>query len=418
MLESSFLVSAALLGVVGVVAAALRKLPGHLGQILLRRACVTVILDSRSELFRWVLDWFDAGDYSKVARVISVASRQSGDDDSIRRSRTSISPGPGIHLFSWEGRWIVLIRELTTGHQIIEVIRLYMFSRDRAVVDRLVQEVSEAAARATENATVVYGIDRWAENWQKVVVKPRRDLGTVVLDQDLEADLLGDLERFLGGEERYLRRGVPWRRGYLLCGPPGTGKTSLIFALSGRLRLNICALSLADGRLTDHGLVNLLHQTPLRSIVLIEDIDAYFSSRDSKQSSQRVSFSGLLNALDGVASQEGRVLFITTNHPELLDLALMRPGRIDRCLALGRASRYQARRLFLNFFPNQTELADRFADEVTEGIHTPAEIQRHLQCHESSAVDAATRSIAASADGPAPSCVPAHAVVVAEAADL
>jgi chaperone BCS1 len=391
--DPSFVLSAAILGVVAVVAAALRKLPGYLGQLLLRHFCVTVILDNRSELFAWVLDWFDAGEYSQVARVISVAARQSSDDDSIRRSKVNISPGPGIHLFRWRGCWTILIRELTTGHQVIEVIRLYMLSRDRDIISRLVREVSESAARSTENSTVVYGIDRWAENWQKIAVKKRRALQTVIIDSGMESDLITDIEQFLDGEERYLRRGVPWRRGYLLCGPPGTGKTSLIFALAGRLRLNICAISLADGRLTDHGLVNLLHQTPIRSIFLIEDIDSYFHSRDSKQSSQRVSFSGLLNALDGVASQEGRVLFITTNHPELLDPALMRPGRIDRRIELGRASRDQARRLFLNFFPEEDTLAEQFAAQVNDGEWTPAVIQRHLQAYEGSAVDAASKPI-------------------------
>lgn len=390
--DSTFVISAAVLGVVGIVAAALRKLPAYIAQLLLRRVCVAMFVDSRSELFNWLLDWFDAGQYSKVARVVSVAARQSSDDDAIRRSQINISPGPGLHLFRWNGYWTVLIREVTTGQKVIEIIRLYVFSRDRDVANRLVREVGDAAARATENATVVYGIDRWADGWQRIAVKPRRDLKTVVLDGELENDLLADLMRFLAGEQRYTLRGVPWRRGYLLCGPPGTGKTSLVFALAGRLKLNICSLSLADGRITDHGLVSLLHQTPIRSIVLIEDIDSYFSSRDAKQPAQRVSFSGLLNALDGVASQEGRVLFITTNHPEALDPALMRPGRIDRHLELGYASQDQARRLFLNFFPDETRLADRFAARAGNGSHTPAVLQMHLQRYETSAEIAASTS--------------------------
>jgi len=394
--DSNFITSAVLLGVVGVLAAAMRQLPGHLLQLFLRRFFVTMVIDSRSELFTWILEWFDAGDYSRVARVISITARQSAEDDAIRRSKINITPGPGIHFFHCQGHWTVLIRELTTGHQVVEVIRLYMLSRDRTVVNRLVNEVSETAARATENSTVVYDVDRWAENWKRVAVKPRRDLKTVVIDHALEVDLLGDLEQFLHGQERYLKRGVPWRRGYLLCGPPGTGKTSLIFALAGRLALNICALSLSDSRLTDSGLVHLLHQAPLRSIILIEDIDSYFAIRDAKSATQRVSFSGLLNALDGVASQDGRILFITTNKPEVLDPALMRPGRIDKLLELGRATKDQARRLFLNFFPDATNLAESFASRLKDGEHTPAVIQRHLQRHELSAADAASSCVIAS----------------------
>jgi chaperone BCS1 len=70
-----------------------------------------------------------------------------------------------------------------------------------------------------------------------------------------------------------------------------------------------------------------------------------------------VTFSGLLNALDGVASQEGRVLFMTTNHIEKLDPALIRPGRCDVIVKFDLATADQARRMFLRFFPTETDLA-------------------------------------------------------------
>ena len=63
-----------------------------------------------------------------------------------------------------------------------------------------------------------------------------------------------------------------------------------------------------------------------------------------------VSLSGLLNALDGVGAQEGRILFATTNHYEALDPALCRPGRMDVHVEFKLASRYQARELFRHFY--------------------------------------------------------------------
>jgi len=87
--------------------------------------------------------------------------------------------------------------------------------------------------------------------------------------------------------------------------------------------------------------------------VLIEDVDAAFNKRvqttaDGYQSS--VTFSGFLNALDGVASGEERIIFMTTNHPEELDPALIRPGRVDLTVLLDDASPEQARRLFVRFY--------------------------------------------------------------------
>jgi chaperone BCS1 len=68
-----------------------------------------------------------------------------------------------------------------------------------------------------------------------------------------------------------------------------------------------------------------------------------------------VTFSGLLNALDGVRSQEGRILMMTTNHREKLDPALLRPGRADVHVELNYASVKQMKGLFKKFFPDSTD---------------------------------------------------------------
>lgn len=108
----------------------------------------------------------------------------------------------------------------------------------------------------------------------------------------------------------------------------------------------------------DDGLNQMLNCAPMRSIILLEDIDAIFVERTSvKEESQRkqsVTFSGLLNALDGVRSQEGRILIMTTNHREKLDPALLRPGRADMQIQLNYASEGQMKGLFKKFFPDES----------------------------------------------------------------
>jgi len=84
---------------------------------------------------------------------------------------------------------------------------------------------------------------------------------------------------FLQSEEWYIEKGIPFRRGYLLHGPPGTGKTSFTEAIAGKLKLNICYLNLSGNKLDDDGLNRLLNNTPERSIILLEDIDAVFKER-------------------------------------------------------------------------------------------------------------------------------------------
>lgn len=189
--------------------------------------------------------------------------------------------------------------------------------------------------------------------WIKANTKKARSLDSVVLDTSIAQTLVDDIKRYQKSAEWYNEKGVPYRRGYLLYGPPGTGKTSFVQAVSGALNLNLCYLNLADEHMDDDLLSRLLCEAPEHSIILLEDIDALFKERN-KVHSRGLSFSGLLNAIDGVKSQEGQILFMTTNHKEKLDPALLRPGRADVHVNLNNASEKQIRDLFKRFFPNST----------------------------------------------------------------
>lgn len=171
----------------------------------------------------------------------------------------------------------------------------------------------------------------------------------------------------MSSHQWYLDRGIPYRRGYLLHGPPGCGKSSFVAALAGQLHYNICILNLGDPGMTDDRLQHLLAVVPPRSMVLLEDVD--FAVGDSQPADatgpyagvMHVSFSGLLNALDGVVATEERIVFMTTNHFKRLPRALVRPGRVDLNIYVGLASKVQLHRMFVRFFPGMEELAAQFA---------------------------------------------------------
>lgn len=101
-------------------------------------------------------------------------------------------------------------------------------------------------------------------------------------------------------------------------------------------------LNLSERGLTDDRLNHLLANLPERSIALLEDVDAAFGRRrvqsEEGYGGANVTFSGLLNALDGVASGEERVVVMTTNWVERLDEALVRPGRVDVRVEIGYAT--------------------------------------------------------------------------------
>jgi chaperone BCS1 len=171
----------------------------------------------------------------------------------------------------------------------------------------------------------------------------------VVLREGQMETLVGDLGEFLGREADYVRRGLPWHRGYLLQGPPGTGKTSLTKALAHEFGLDLWYAPLGDLS-KDTNLLALLSEVRPRSMLLLEDIDIYHAATTREAEADRVTLSGLLNALDGVSTPHGLITVLTSNEPKVLDDALVRPGRIDRVEDIDYVTQEQAGRLFAYFY--------------------------------------------------------------------
>lgn len=214
------------------------------------------------------------------------------------------------------------------------------------------------------------------DKWEFQRYLPRRKPGTLVLSKGKFENLHSDLEAFLAAKDNYRRLGIPWRRGYLLHGPPGTGKSSTVLALASEMSLNIARLNLAQTNLGHGDFCSLLANTPSPSIILIEDIDDAFYHRESKEA--KTNFAEFLNGIDGVSAYEGNVIFMTTNRLEKLDPALIRPGRVDIMVEIGYADEYQMRHMFLRFFPGHSKQADCFAKTLKGEKISGAELQRYL----------------------------------------
>ncbi|MGJ8626394.1 MAG: AAA family ATPase [Sulfitobacter sp.] len=214
--------------------------------------------------------------------------------------------------------------------------------------------------------------------WDHVGDVPRRSVNTILVDDVRIEKVLDDMRWFYGASDWYAERGIPWRRGYLFYGPPSTGKSSLIRALASDLSLDIASLDIGRATSTNNDLRESMMCAPKRSLIAIEDVDAVFTQREGGEKRSGVSFSGLLNAIDGMAAQEGRALVMTTNHKEKLDPALIHPGRADVHTELGLVSAATARRLFERFFPRERDLAGVFEQRLGNQRHSPAQIQGWL----------------------------------------
>ncbi|KAH7119506.1 P-loop containing nucleoside triphosphate hydrolase protein [Dactylonectria estremocensis] len=213
-----------------------------------------------------------------------------------------------------------------------------------------------------------------------------RSMESVILDANLKDHIITDIDRYLhpSSKNKCYKQGVAWRRGYVFHGPPGTGKTTLVTAIATKFGLPIYMLSLSEKTMGDQQLSNLLGRMHTRCILLIEDIDAAGLQRiqNSKDSNRmNLSFSGLLNAIDGVDSHEGHILIMTTNDLKLLDEALLRPGRVDHIITLPNANKIEAAELFKLFFGSEatTEDGKTFGTKVPDGLFSHSSIQNFLQ---------------------------------------
>jgi hypothetical protein len=224
--------------------------------------------------------------------------------------------------------------------------------RTAAARDAVLAHLADLADLEAHRDPCLYITDRWGQGWNPKGPLPPRPAASVVLAAgDLDI-LIGDARAFLTAEPEYAAWGLPYHRGYLLAGPPGTGKTSTTAALAGELGLDVyyLALSTVNG---DAALAASLANVPPRSLLVIEDIDCVKAATDRDTDLERhVTTAGLLNALDGFITPHGLVTVMTTNRPELLDPALVRPGRVDLRLDLGLLDPDQVKDLVGYFAPH------------------------------------------------------------------
>lgn len=358
------------LGILGTGMAALRGSAKAAMSMAQRHLLVTLEVTSKDKAYPWVLQWLThqaARTKSTVGQHITVDTITQRLANGQTTTRFEFTPCPGRHVLWYEGRILIVDRvreqqtvDLHTG-QPWESVKLTAFGRSNSTFTAFLAEAQANAEAKQELTTTVY--TNWGTEWRPFgAPRRRRPLHSVVLDDGVAEHVVSDVREFVDSSKWYIDRGIPYRRGYLMHGPPGCGKSSFVAALAGELGYDICILNLSDAGLTDDRLSHALSTMPPMSIVLLEDVDAAFVKRDaSQQRASHVTFSGLLNALDGVAAGEERILFMTTNHLERLDPALIRPGRVDVIHEIGHASASQCRRMFLKFFPAEEQLAKRFA---------------------------------------------------------
>jgi chaperone BCS1 len=167
----------------------------------------------------------------------------------------------------------------------------------------------------------------------------------------IKDDVFQRIDAFQANKERYVRYGRTHKIVFMFTGVPGSGKSSLVKSVARHYNASLHVLNFSKN-MTDEALIEIMGGIPNDSVLLIEDVDAYFVDR-KPQDGINVGFSALLNTLDGsLVKGNGLIVFMSSNHPENLDPALLRPGRVDK--------------LYDFAWPRRSEIKTAF-EELTEG---------------------------------------------------
>jgi SpoVK/Ycf46/Vps4 family AAA+-type ATPase len=252
----------------------------------------------------------------------------------------------------------------------IELLEDFFEDASKFYVDNVLDKKKEL------NKTTIYV---WDEYWETIEKRQGRKLSTIYLG-GIENKIHDKIKHFLSTDTKQLYNdlGIPYKLNLLFHGYPGTGKSSLIFSLASELNMDVALLHFVKD-MSDLDFMRALRKIPINTILVLEDIDVLFEERKKGDENKTgISFSGILNSLDGISHLEDQIIFMTTNCKMVLDKALTRPGRIDMDVEFKYSTKKQIKAMFEKFIPSQKEKFDEFYKNIKHLKLTTAILQQYL----------------------------------------
>lgn len=358
---NEFAAGAILAWLLAVAGFLFRSWPTRVWKFLMKHAGTTLTIHSSHDVFYVVGAYLEYSGFVNNSRVIKLSNREvpyslARDDDEEDKRIKEVGYGTQVFWHSWYRPLVISVtKEESASSAVKEIIHITKLGRSHKFFDRLVSEAYEMDKQNISEMIRCYMQE--AHTMTMVAQQPRLSLDSVVISPDNRRKLLSTLDDFHSSEDWYVKHNVPYQLGILLYGPPGTGKTSLIKAIAGLLHRDVVYV-----RSATH-LVRALTSANNNRIIVLEEVDTFeLGSRDDDLTKEennqpgvykesKVGLGEVLNAMDGVVTHHGRVVIMTSNKPDKLDSALLRPGRIDLKLQLDNLDSYMFNGMLLKFFP-------------------------------------------------------------------
>lgn len=318
-----------------------------------------------------------------------------GNNTNSRAENFLLSEGTA-HTILYKGRILFVTRgRQTASYDRGESITISIPFGSKAFINQMLGSIKKEYCRET-NVVQYRTYETYACCWSLRHL-PKRSINSVILPKAVKDKVCDDVDWFINSQPWYDSKCLPYHRGYLFAGTPGSGKTSFVMALASHFNMKIYNLPL--DKLQENTYSSVLYSIEKNSIVLIEDIDrlsslagsttdkseekastdekepaktpeasidTLFTALAKKQGSNENSFRNLLQIMDGFQTPTGVIFILTANDPTKINPVLLRSGRIDKRVDFQYADAWQAEQMFLRFFENEPDLAKKFGEQFRE----------------------------------------------------
>lgn len=367
------------LSVTGVLMFLCKNIPSSIYKVLKRQLMTSITISNSRSRYHEADLAYDRLSSFIVKESSEVGSRSLEAFGEYRRDgvRLYSVAGYGVHVFIYKRNiiWAEKQRVDSSGSDKQKVeITLYKLGRSHELFNNLLEELS---VKESSDKIQIYNFKSY--EWDTSTSILKAPIKNLALNSNTKEVIQDSIGAFKGGREMYNKLGIPYKITCILHGEPGNGKTSLIRSVASDYNMDIYNINLSN--MSDDKLNKSLGLVPPNSIVVIEDFDSAGATHkrskvtgdigdtgDKEEDGFRLlTLSGVLNALDGIASLDDIIIFLTTNCIDKIDSALLRAGRVDMLVELPKIeAKYVKEHLegIYGTLPNDVKLKDMYAKEI------------------------------------------------------
>ena len=311
LLSNSIIKGGLVLSIITAIGLSLKSLVPKIWDLILRKISYSVTIENKTELYSLFNDWLNKNHSNKFKKVLgktNVIYKEKFNTFKYRENNHNSL------FYFWYNKKLMFVNSVREKfdtafdkenmHMDSYIITSY-FSKN--IIKSLLNELIEIKNNEVQDNEVIYLYDYNDTYWQKIQEIKSKNYDKIFNDE--KKILNDDIQQFLNNKEYYSQRGIPYKRGYLLYGKPGNGKSTTILALAQKFNKDVYNLNLKSIQ-SDSNLKKAFNLIRENSFILIEDVDVSLNNRDDIN---KISFNTLLNLLDGALSKENVCVFFSTN---------------------------------------------------------------------------------------------------------